>query len=175
MISNVVSALFHVDRRDEPADPAESGLALTLVATARKEADEEPSSRPGFRRPTAWSPRMRTSYPIPTDVEVIPWTPPLEWLQRVPVLGRFVVTPTRRAPARDPARRRLPASDHRLPDRPRRAAGHPAGPQLHREVVRRDRDLRQLHAGGGLGGRRQRTDDPGRARAWGCRVRRRSI
>ena len=94
VISNVVSALFHVDPRDEPADPTESGLALTLVAAARKEADEETIEPAAAQGANSLVTADATSYPIPTDVEVIPWTPPLEWLQRVPVLGRVVVTPT---------------------------------------------------------------------------------
>ena len=94
VISNVVSAIFHVDRRDEPADPGQSAVALTLIATARK-ADEEPIAEPaGPQVATSLVAAGAAPYPVPTGVDVIPWTPLLEWLQKVPVLGRFVVTPT---------------------------------------------------------------------------------
>ena len=94
VISNVVSAIFHVDRRDEPADPGQSAVALTLIATARR-ADEEPIADPaGPQVATSLVAAGAAPYPVPTGVDVIPWTPPLEWLQKVPVLGRFVVTPT---------------------------------------------------------------------------------
>jgi len=93
-ISNVVSAIFDVDRSDEPADPPESALALTLVATARKEAEAETIEAPRLQVADSLVAADVTSFPIPTGVEVTPWTPPLQWLQKVPVLGRVVVTPT---------------------------------------------------------------------------------
>ena len=86
VISNVVSVIFHVDRRDEPADPGQSAVALTLMATARKE-DEEPIAEAARTQvATSLVAADATAYPIPTGVDVIPWTPPLQWLQKIPVL-----------------------------------------------------------------------------------------
>ncbi|PRC43131.1 peptidase S15, partial [Mycobacterium sp. ITM-2017-0098] len=89
VISNVVDP--DSDTGDEPANPAESTLALTMLATARGKTDEE-VSEPAAAQATA-SLATAAEYPIPTDVQVIEVTPPLEWLQTIPVLGRFVVTP----------------------------------------------------------------------------------
>ncbi|HEY9264290.1 MAG TPA: CocE/NonD family hydrolase, partial [Mycobacterium sp.] len=89
-ISNVVRADFGLARGDEPATPAESGLALTVLATAREKADEQTADAVG---PPVATSVAADEYPIPTDVKVIEVKPPLEWLQEIPVAGRFVVTP----------------------------------------------------------------------------------
>ncbi|ANI38093.1 peptidase S15 [Mycolicibacterium vaccae 95051] len=88
-ISDVVHPDFKTDTDDEPAAPAESALALTVMATARDKADEDTTSA----APQATTSLAEDSYPIPTDVVVTEIKPPLEWLQKIPVLGQFVVTP----------------------------------------------------------------------------------
>ncbi|ORB28029.1 S15 peptidase family protein [Mycolicibacterium parafortuitum] len=69
---------------ETPTAPAITSL-MTSVAAAGREATQEPSSD----RATADAPH----YPIPTDVVVTEWTPPLEWLQQIPLFGRYVMTP----------------------------------------------------------------------------------
>ncbi len=63
------------DSDDSPAVPG--AVALSAVATARDRTDDT----------------VAAEYEIPTDVVVTEVTAPLEWMQYVPVLGRFVVTP----------------------------------------------------------------------------------
>ncbi|AFM15596.1 X-Pro dipeptidyl-peptidase (S15 family)/X-Pro dipeptidyl-peptidase C-terminal non-catalytic domain protein [Mycolicibacterium chubuense NBB4] len=89
-ISNVVHADFGVHRGDAPATPAKSALALTMLATAREKADE---ATVDTVKPQVATSLAADPYPIPTDVKVVEVRPPLEWLQEVPVMGRFVVTP----------------------------------------------------------------------------------
>ncbi|MCV7367709.1 peptidase S15 [Mycolicibacterium duvalii] len=69
-------------------EPAQAAVALSALATARVRTDEE----------TAAGPQVTTSlaaddYELPTDVQVREITAPLQWLQMVPVVGRFVMTP----------------------------------------------------------------------------------
>ncbi|MDN4520370.1 CocE/NonD family hydrolase [Mycolicibacterium austroafricanum] len=89
-ISNVVHADFEADKDDEPATPAESALALTVLATAREKAGEATIDVVGAQAALSL---VDDEYPIPTDVEVTELKPAFEWLQQIPVLGRFVVTP----------------------------------------------------------------------------------
>ena len=89
-ISNIVHADFGIGRGDEPATPAKSALALTVLATARERAGEATVDTVG---PQVATTSAVDGYPIPTDVKVIEVRPPLEWLQEIPVMGRFVVTP----------------------------------------------------------------------------------
>ncbi|MGE2736103.1 CocE/NonD family hydrolase [Mycolicibacterium vaccae] len=73
-----------------PAEPAQSAIAVTALASARGRVDEETAAADG---PAVTTSQAAVEYEAPTDVRVIEVTPPLEWLQRVPVVGRFVVTP----------------------------------------------------------------------------------
>lgn len=70
---------------ETPAAPAITSL-MTSVAAAGREATQEPAAD---RATTAEAPQ----YDLPTDVVVTEWTPPLEWLQTIPLFGRFVMTP----------------------------------------------------------------------------------
>ncbi|QZT57873.1 CocE/NonD family hydrolase [Mycolicibacterium austroafricanum] len=89
-ISNVGHTDFEADKDEEPAAPAESALALSVLATAREKADEPTIDTVGAQAALSL---VDDEYPIPTDVEVTELKPAFEWLQQIPVLGRFVVTP----------------------------------------------------------------------------------
>lgn len=76
----------------EPVLPALTSLVTSLVAVGRELTDEEPrtvADQAGTSVVTA----AAEEYPIPADVTVEEWIPPLEWLQRIPVLGPLLVTP----------------------------------------------------------------------------------
>lgn len=73
---------------ETPAAPAVTSL-FTSVAAAGREATQETTADPTATTATADAPQ----YEIPTDVVVTEWTPPLEWLQQIPLFGRFVMTP----------------------------------------------------------------------------------
>ncbi|GJF12491.1 hypothetical protein NGTWS1803_22460 [Mycolicibacterium cyprinidarum] len=93
VISNVVGADSDVDRGDKPADPADAALALTLLATARKEAEDPTAGSAALQTANSLAVAETDEYPIPTDVVVALQHAPLEWLQRIPVLGPWLVTP----------------------------------------------------------------------------------
>ncbi|GAB3217076.1 CocE/NonD family hydrolase [Mycolicibacterium hippocampi] len=76
------------DDTEAPVAPAVTSLVMSLVAAGR-ELTAESDAEQG----TSLAVAAAEQYPIPTDVEIIEWTPPLEWLQRIPVLGPLVVTP----------------------------------------------------------------------------------
>ena len=72
---------------DSPAVPADNPVTLALAAASRRESAAGASATP-----TAAVAAVTTN-PIPTDVVAIPQTPPLAFLQHVPVLGPVLVTP----------------------------------------------------------------------------------
>ncbi|WND57753.1 CocE/NonD family hydrolase [Mycolicibacterium vanbaalenii] len=74
---------------EAPASPALASLVMSVLAAGREATDETPQSA-GDQVGTSLA---ADEYPIPTDVVVEDFKPPLEWLQHIPVLGRFVVTP----------------------------------------------------------------------------------
>ncbi|VEG51720.1 X-Pro dipeptidyl-peptidase (S15 family) [Mycolicibacterium aurum] len=76
----------------EPVVPALTSLVMSLVAAGREVTDEAPRTV-ADQVGTALTAAAAEGYPIPTDVTVEEWTPPLEWLQRIPVLGPLLVTP----------------------------------------------------------------------------------
>ncbi|WP_370490432.1 CocE/NonD family hydrolase [Mycobacterium sp. pV006] len=87
-ISSVVPA--DVGDGEEPSEPAQSALALTTLAKARSRADEDVPAEVAAQATTSVA---ADEYELPTDVSVREVRAPLEWLQEVPVVGRFVVTP----------------------------------------------------------------------------------
>ena len=74
------------DADDSPAVPG--AVALSALATARDKTEDA-----GAADNPAPATVAAGEYEIPTDVVVTEVTAPLEWMQYVPVLGRFVVTP----------------------------------------------------------------------------------
>ncbi|WNG88470.1 CocE/NonD family hydrolase [Mycobacterium sp. ITM-2016-00317] len=74
---------------DAPTAPAQASLVMSVVGAGREATDEAP--QPVAGRPT--TSLAADKYPIPTDVVVEDFRPPFEWLQHIPLLGRFVVTP----------------------------------------------------------------------------------
>lgn len=74
---------------EEPASPALASLVMSVLAAGREATDETPQAA-GDQVSISLA---ADEYPIPTDVVVEDFKPPLEWLQHIPVLGRFVVTP----------------------------------------------------------------------------------
>ncbi|MDZ4265551.1 MAG: CocE/NonD family hydrolase, partial [Mycobacterium sp.] len=86
-----VTAADAANETEDPALPALASLVMSWV-TAGRELTDEPVT-PAADEVTTSLAAADAAYPIPTGVEVIEWTPPLEWLQNVPVLGRLVVTP----------------------------------------------------------------------------------
>ena len=81
------------DEPQDPAIPAVTSLFTSLVAAGREVTDQRASLTAEQPTLSLVEASAATQYPRPTGVEVIEWTPPLEWLQNIPVLGRFVVTP----------------------------------------------------------------------------------
>ncbi|MDZ4265920.1 MAG: CocE/NonD family hydrolase, partial [Mycobacterium sp.] len=80
------------DATENPAVPALTSLVMSLVAAGREVTAETPAVAASHIG-TTLAVAAAEQYPVPTDVEIIEWTPPLEWLQRIPVLGQLVVTP----------------------------------------------------------------------------------
>ncbi|CAN3127111.1 CocE/NonD family hydrolase [Mycobacterium sp. smrl_JER01] len=72
-----------------PTLPALASLMMSVLAAGREATNETPQSV-GDQVAASLA---AASYPIPTDVVVEEWTPPLEWLQRIPVLGPLLWTP----------------------------------------------------------------------------------
>nr|ABP47694.1 peptidase S15 [Mycolicibacterium gilvum PYR-GCK] len=79
---------------DDSGDPALPALAalFSSVLSAGREATNESPTAVGAQVATSLAESASTQYPIPTGVTVEEWTPPLEWLQRIPVLGPLLVT-----------------------------------------------------------------------------------
>jgi ABC-2 type transport system ATP-binding protein len=80
---------------DDPEDPVLPGLAtlFSSILAAGREATNESPTAIGTQVSRSLAESEATQYPIPEGVTVEEWTPPLEWLQRIPVLGPLLVTP----------------------------------------------------------------------------------
>ncbi|MCZ0727287.1 CocE/NonD family hydrolase [Mycolicibacterium iranicum] len=80
---------------EDPEDPVLPGLAtlFSSILAAGREATNESPTAIGAQVSTSLAESEATQYPIPEGVTVEEWTPPLEWLQRIPVLGPLLVTP----------------------------------------------------------------------------------
>lgn len=80
---------------EDPADPVLPGLAtlFSSILAAGREATNESPTAVGAQVSTSLTEADAAQYPIPTGVTVEEWTPPLEWLQRIPILGPLLVTP----------------------------------------------------------------------------------
>lgn len=72
-----------------PPGPAVASFVSSLVAAGREVTDQTAAPTAAGDFAAADAPQ----YPIPTNVVVEEWTPPLEWLQNIPLLGRYAVTP----------------------------------------------------------------------------------
>ena len=90
------ATLFHrfaakhadADGADDPALPALASLVMSVVTAGREATTETPTSL-GDVTTTS----RPDGYPIPTGVTVEEVHPPLLWLQKIPVVGTFIVTP----------------------------------------------------------------------------------
>lgn len=90
------TTLFHrlaaehadVDADQDPALPALASLVMSVVTAGREATNETPTSV-GDVTTTS----RADGYPIPTGVTVEEVHPPLLWLQKIPVVGTFIVTP----------------------------------------------------------------------------------
>ena len=88
------ATLFHrlpaakADTDDDPALPALASLVMSVVTAGREATNETPTSV-GDLTTTS----RPDGYPIPTGVTVEEVHPPLLWLQNIPVVGTFIVTP----------------------------------------------------------------------------------
>ncbi|MDG4663657.1 CocE/NonD family hydrolase [Mycobacterium sp. 236(2023)] len=80
------------DDTGDPVLPALASLFTSILSAGREATNESPTSV-GEQVSTSLAEAKATQYPIPTGVKVEEWTPPLEWLQKIPVLGPLVVTP----------------------------------------------------------------------------------
>ena len=80
------------DDVDGPALPTLASLVMSIVGAGREATNETPQTV-GDVVTTSLVEADAEQYPIPTDVVVEQWTPPLQWLQNIPVLGPLVVTP----------------------------------------------------------------------------------
>ncbi|MDZ5085271.1 MULTISPECIES: CocE/NonD family hydrolase [Mycobacteriaceae] len=76
-----------------PALPALASLVMSIVGAGREATNETPESVGDLVTTSLVEADAAAQYPIPTDVVVEQWTPPLQWLQNIPVLGPLVVTP----------------------------------------------------------------------------------
>jgi ABC-2 type transport system ATP-binding protein len=72
---------------DSPAAPADNPVTLALAAASRREAVAT------TQRTLADAATQVTAAATPTDVVAIPQTPPLAFLQHIPVLGPVLFTP----------------------------------------------------------------------------------
>ncbi len=90
------TTLFHrlaakhadADTDEDPALPALASLVMSVVTAGREATVDTPTS--GGDTTTTSRP---DGYPIPTGVTVEEVHPPLLWLQNIPVVGTFIVTP----------------------------------------------------------------------------------
>lgn len=80
---------------EDPEDPVLPGLAalFSSILAAGREATNESPTAVGAQVSTSLAESEAAQYPIPEGVTVEEWTPPLEWLQKIPVLGPLLVTP----------------------------------------------------------------------------------
>jgi ABC-2 type transport system ATP-binding protein len=84
------TALFNPSAADAPTAPTESPAMWTLAAAARRDSDPARPADPVSDIPPAAAPPS----PAPDRrVVAIAQTAPLAWLQRVPIIGPYFVTP----------------------------------------------------------------------------------
>ena len=76
----------------DPVFPALASLVMSLVHAGRDVTEDAPRSV-ADEVSTSLAAAPVEGYPIPTGVTVEEFTPPLEWLQNIPVLGPLLVTP----------------------------------------------------------------------------------
>ena len=81
------------DDVDGPALPTLASLVMSIVGAGREATNETPQTVGDVVTTSLVEADAAEQYPIPTDVVVEQWTPPLQWLQNTPVLGPLVVTP----------------------------------------------------------------------------------
>lgn len=81
------------DDSGDPALPALAALFSSVLSAGREATNESPTAVGAQVATSLAEAAASTQYPIPTGVTVEEWTPPLEWLQRIPVLGPLLVTP----------------------------------------------------------------------------------
>ena len=81
------------DDVDGPALPTLASLVMSIVGAGREATNETPQTVGDVVTTSLVEADAAEQYPIPTDVVVEQWTPPLQWLQNIPVLGPLVVTP----------------------------------------------------------------------------------
>lgn len=75
-----------------PAVPGTASMVLSLVAATRELTAETADPAPAQATSTAAADDP-PPYPIPTDVKVTEVRAPLDWVQRVPIIGPLLVTP----------------------------------------------------------------------------------
>ena len=76
----------------DPVLPTLATLVSSVLAAGRESTNESPTAV-GAQVASSLAEAGSAPYPIPTGVTVEEWTPPLEWLQNIPVLGPLVITP----------------------------------------------------------------------------------
>ncbi|MBB2989610.1 ABC-2 type transport system ATP-binding protein [Mycolicibacterium iranicum] len=81
-----------VDGSDGPVLPTLATLFSSILSAGREATNESPTSV-GDQVTTSLAEPTATQYPIPVGVTVEEWTPPLEWLQEIPILGPLLITP----------------------------------------------------------------------------------
>ena len=81
------------DDVDGPALPTLASLVMSIVGAGREATNETPQTVGDVVTTSLVEADAAEQYPIPTDVVVEQWTPPLQWLQNIPVLAPLVVTP----------------------------------------------------------------------------------
>lgn len=79
------------DGSDQPTVPALATLVMSLVSAGRQATDGEQSVADVAT--TSVVAAAAQTYPIPVDVTVTEVVAPLQWLQDIPVVGEFLVTP----------------------------------------------------------------------------------
>ena len=90
-----MGALFNPFAGDAPTAPIESPVMWTLAAAARRESL---TSAPSLDQPTDAVPNSLSTVATPAatveaPVVAIAQTPPLAWLQQLPIVGPLIVTP----------------------------------------------------------------------------------
>ncbi|WP_370464412.1 CocE/NonD family hydrolase [Mycolicibacterium sp. 018/SC-01/001] len=93
LLDRIAAKRADANAGDDPALPALASLVMSVVTAGREVTTETPDAVGSALATTS----QADSYPIPEGVTVEEVHPPLFWLQRIPVLGTFVVTPIVRA------------------------------------------------------------------------------
>lgn len=92
-VSQVVNALFGSTGNDMPS-PMESAAMWTMAAAARRElADPTPDAAPPASQVTTGLTDTTPAAVTAPQIIAIPQTPPLEFLQRIPIIGPVLITP----------------------------------------------------------------------------------